>query len=99
MQKIKNKFMIKKIIISLIGILLILSTLHWYIIRPSILSKNVCESTYEYHLSSNDIPFNYHTAVGIAGPLTKFDSKREAIKFCVYFHKKMYRSSFPFYLF
>ena len=72
----------------------------WYVIRPHILSKNMCERTYEYHQSISDgVPLNYHTAVGVTGPITKFESKKEAIKSCMYFHKKMYRSSFPFYLF
>ncbi|MDQ5969305.1 MAG: hypothetical protein QG579_462 [Patescibacteria group bacterium] len=92
--------MIKNIIIFLIGITLILTTFYWYLIRPNTLSKDMCESTYRYHQSSTDgVPFNYHTAFGATGPITKFESKKEAIESCMYFHKKMYRSSIPFYLF
>ncbi len=92
--------MIKSMVIFLIGIVLVLTTSYWYLIRPKTLSKDMCESTYEYHQSIRDgIPSNYHMAVGITGPIAKFESKKEAIESCIYFHKKMYRSSIPFYLF
>ncbi len=81
-------------------LIFILIIFFWYVIRPQVLSKNICESTYVYHsLIENGVLVNYHTASGVTGPTIEFSSKKSAIKSCTYFHKKMYRSSFPFYLF
>jgi hypothetical protein len=57
-----------------------------FYLKPYNLAVSYCEEQYKYHPATEETGA-YHTALGFAGPITKYDSREEAIKMCAKFHR------------
>lgn len=70
-----------------IGVLMLTSlALYFFYFKPHDLAVAYCEEQYEYHPATEEMDA-YHTALGFAGPITKYDSREESIKMCAKFHR------------
>lgn len=62
-----------------------------YFIWPGSNAVSICEESYRYYPETGT-EGAYHTAVGVVGNISKFDSREDALDSCIYKHRKFYKS-------
>ena len=81
----------KKWITAAIVFILIGIGIYYYYIRPHSIAKDYCESQYNYY-PGTVTGGAYHQVISVAGPNSKFETKKEALDSCIKNYIEYYRS-------
>lgn len=80
----------RKYFIGLISLILLAVGFYFYYLKPHQLAVVYCEKEYRYHPATSE-QGAYHSAVGVSGPIAKYESMEQAMKMCIKYHTSFFR--------
>lgn len=81
----------KKYLLSTTLVFLAVIGSYFYYFKPHGLAVAYCENDYKYYPATAE-QGAYHTATGFSGPITKFETREDAISMCAKNHIDTFRA-------